>query len=93
MGNREFCRFFAIDLIGSTDRNLVQISQDIQDGESDIRAALQPAAISGSHAVIPAHSSGTAGGSSVLAAVTAAPPQLICFRAEDLGGEFTRAHC
>src|SRR5699024_1086263 len=91
-GYREVCRHFSVDLISSAYRDLVKISQDIQNSKSNVCGSLHAAAIFGSNTVKPSHTSGASCSPSVLAAVSASSAELVCFLAENLRYESASAH-
>ena len=93
MRDREFCSLLPVDLIGDAHRYLVKIPQNVEHSERYICGSLQAASVFGGNAVIPADSSGSSCGSTVLAAVSASSAEFLSFAPEDLGSEFSRTYC
>ena len=91
--HREFLCPDAVDLIGNTDRDLIEVAQNIEDCKCHVGRALQAASIAGCDTVIPAHTAGPSGGGAEFAAVTAARAEFIRLIPENLGDKFTRTDC
>ena len=92
-GHRKFLRPDAVDFVGDTDGDFIEVAQDIENSKRYIGRALQAAAVTGRNTVVPAHAAGSAGGGAVFAAIAASSAQFIRFFPEDLGDKFTRADC
>ena len=90
---REFCCYLSVDLIACANRDLIQISQNIQYCKSNVCSSLETASVFGCNTVEPSHTSRTACSSTELTTVTATFSQLICFLAEDLRNECTCSNC
>ena len=91
---REASSDLAVDLVAHAYRDLVQIAERIQHGESNFRRALCHAAVLSSNSIEPADSSRSASCRAVFAAVTAAFTQFFCFFfVQDLADERTAADC
>lgn len=92
-GDGEVADLAAVNLVGDADGDLVEVAEDVEDGEGDLGGALDVAAVAGGDAVVPAHAAGASGGGAVFAAVAAAPPELVGGGPEDLGNECAGADC
>ena len=91
--SRELCSYFTVDLISCAYRNLIKVSKNIQNCESNIFCSLKTSAVFRSNAVKPSHTSRTTCSSAEFTAVTTASSQFICFFTKDLRNECTCSYC
>ena len=54
-GHRKFLRPDAVDFVGDTDGDFIEVAQDIENSKRYIGRALQAAAVTGRNTVVPAH--------------------------------------
>ncbi len=74
-------------------RDLIQISKNIKNCESNVCSSLKTASVFGSNTVEPSHTSRSSSCSTKFTAVTATSSQFICFIAEDFRNECTCSNC
>ena len=79
---REFCCHLSVDLTADANRDLIQISQNIQNSQSHFGCTLNAAAVTACYCFEPAYPSRTSGGCTELTLITDTTTKLICLITE-----------